>query len=108
MAESEEAGRELYVGHGADVPTGSSVQVAIRPEKVMLSLNEPDVVRNVTKGIVRDIAYLGDVSIYHVSGKIVLATMPNLVRLAERTVTWDDEVYLYWQKTASFWSREVK
>lgn len=100
VVESDEAGRELYVGHGADVPTGSQVQVAIRPEKVMISVTEPDVARNVTKGIVRDIAYLGDVSIYHVelnSGKVVLATMPNLVRLAERNVTWDDEVYLYWR-----------
>jgi putrescine transport system ATP-binding protein len=66
----------------------------------MISTTSPEHKRNATKGIVKDIGYLGDVSIYHVeleSGKIVLATQPNLVRLAERPVTWDDEVYLFWR-----------
>ena len=48
----------------------------------------------------REIGYLGDISIYHVqleSGKIVQASMPNLLRLSERDVKWDDEVYLYWR-----------
>jgi putrescine transport system ATP-binding protein len=100
LVESEEAGCELYVSHSADVPVGSHVKVAIRPEKVMISTSSPEQKRNSTKGIVKDIGYLGDVSIYHVeldSGKIVLATQPNLVRLAERPVTWEDEVYLYWR-----------
>jgi putrescine transport system ATP-binding protein len=100
LVESEEAGGELYVSHSGDAPVGAQVKVAIRPEKVMISPTRPDQRRNVTKGIVRDIGYLGDVSIYHVeleSGKIVLATQPNLVRLAERAVTWDDEVYLFWR-----------
>jgi putrescine transport system ATP-binding protein len=100
LVESEEAGCELYVSHSADAPVGSHVKVAIRPEKVMMATIPPEQKRNATKGIVKDIGYLGDVSIYHVeleSGKIVLATQPNLVRLAERTVTWDDEVYLLWR-----------
>lgn len=100
LVESLEMGGELRVTPAADAPVGSQVKVAIRPEKVLLSLEAPAEKRNVTKGIVRDIAYLGDVSIYHVeleSGKIVLATQPNLVRLAERPVTWDDKVYLSWR-----------
>ena len=100
LVESEEAGSELYVSHSADAPMGSQVKVAVRPEKVMIAATSPEQRRNTTKGIVKDIGYLGDVSIYHVelkSGKIVLATQPNLVRLAERPVTWDDEVYLFWR-----------
>jgi len=100
LVDSEEAGCELYVSHSADTPVGSQVKVAIRPEKLMISTTSPEHKRNATKGIVKDIGYLGDVSIYHVeleSGKIVLATQPNLVRLAERPVTWDDEVYLFWR-----------
>ena len=100
LVDSEEAGCELYVSHSADTPLGSQVKVAIRPEKIMISTTSPEHKRNATKGIVKDIGYLGDVSIYHVeleSGKIVLATQPNLVRLAERPVTWDDEVYLFWR-----------
>lgn len=100
LVESEEAGCELYVSHSADAPLGAQVKVAIRPEKIMIGTAPPNQKRNVTKGIVRDIGYLGDVSIYHVeleSGKIVLATQPNLVRLAERPVTWDDQVTLFWR-----------
>lgn len=100
LVESEEAGCDLYVSHSADAPLGAQVKVAIRPEKMMIGNSSPAQKRNVAKGIVRDIGYLGDVSIYHVelgSGKIVLATQPNLVRLAERPVTWDDEVVLSWR-----------
>jgi putrescine transport system ATP-binding protein len=100
LVESEEASCELYVSHAGDAPLGSQVKVAIRPEKIMITTIEPEQKRNTTKGIVKDIGYLGDVSIYHVelsSGKIVLATQPNIVRLAERPVTWDDEVYLFWR-----------
>jgi putrescine transport system ATP-binding protein len=100
LVDSEEAGGELYVSHSPDAPVGSQVKVAIRPEKIMISTVAPKETRNVTKGVVRDIAYLGDVSIYHVeleSEKVILATQPNLVRLAERPVTWDDEVYLFWR-----------
>jgi putrescine transport system ATP-binding protein len=100
LIESEEAGCELYVSHSTNAAVGSQVKVGIRPEKVMISTTRPEHKRNATKGVVKDIGYLGDVSIYHVelaSGKIVLATQPNLVRLAERAVTWEDEVYLFWR-----------
>ncbi len=100
LVDSGEADCELYVSHSADAPVGAHVKVAIRPEKVMIATSPPAQKRNATKGIVKDIGYLGDVSIYHVelvSGKIVLATQPNLVRLAERPVTWEDEVYLFWR-----------
>lgn len=100
LVRSEEAACDLYVSHAALAPMGAQVSVAIRPEKVMISPQKPEMMRNCTSGIVKDIGYLGDVSIYHVqlaSGKIVLATQPNLVRLAERPVKWDDEVYLSWR-----------
>jgi putrescine transport system ATP-binding protein len=100
LVDSPEIGGELYVTHAVEAPVGSYVKVAIRPEKVMMTTSAPSSKRNMTKGIVKDIGYLGDVSIYHVelqSGKIVLATQPNLVRLAERPVTWEDQVYLSWR-----------
>ena len=101
VIESSESGCELYVTHAASMPVGSNVTVALRPEKVMISTTyNPKLSRNYTKGIVREIAYLGDISIYHVqleSGKIVQASLPNLLRLSERDVKWDDEVYLFWR-----------
>jgi putrescine transport system ATP-binding protein len=104
LVRSQEADCDLYISHAASVPLGAQVSVAIRPEKIMISTRanskDPSKNWNSTSGIVKDIGYLGDVSIYHValkSGKVVLATQPNLVRLAERPVQWDDKVYLSWR-----------
>ncbi|MCX7338673.1 MAG: ABC transporter ATP-binding protein [Alphaproteobacteria bacterium] len=100
LIESHEAGCFLYVTHAAAMPVGSQVAVAIRPEKVMLSQTPPVGNRNCTKGVVKEIAYLGDMSIYYVqleSGKVAQAALPNLLRLSERGVKWDDEIYLFWR-----------
>ena len=97
---SDEAGCELYMSHSSSAPLGAQVAVAIRPEKVIISKEPIPLGRNSTCGIVNEIAYLGDVSIYHVklaSGKKVLATLTNQFRLAERPINWDDEVYLSWR-----------
>lgn len=100
LIDSEEACCNLYVTDSAAIPLGSHVAVAIRPEKVMISTTPLAGNRNTAKGIVREIAYLGDISIYYVqlsSGKIVQAARPNLLRFSEREVKWEDEVYLFWR-----------
>jgi putrescine transport system ATP-binding protein len=100
LIHSPDAGCDLYVSHSAAVPPGAQVSVAIRPEKVHLSLEPFKGNRNTTKGIVREIAYLGDVSVYYIqlpSQMNVLATVTNQVRLAERPINWNDEVYLSWR-----------
>ena len=92
--------KNLYISHSASVPVGAQISVAIRPEKIMLTTERPQSDFNWTKGIVEDIAYLGDVSIYHVklkSGMVVLATVANIVRAAERPIQWEDAVFLYWK-----------
>jgi len=100
LIDSQAAGCQLYVTHSAAVPVGAQVAVAVRPEKVMISAAKPSGNRNYTRGIVREIAYLGDMSIYYVelpSGKTIQAALPNLLRLSERDVKWEDEIYLYWR-----------
>ena len=100
LVTSDQSGCDLYVSHSASAPVGSQVHVAIRPEKIFVTTENPKMSRNSTKGIVQEIGYLGDVSIYHVlleSGKIILATIPNQARQAEHPVSWDDEVYLFWK-----------
>lgn len=92
--------KNLYVSHSASVPVGAQISVAIRPEKVMLTDIQPKDEYNWTSGVVKDIVYLGDVSIYHVklrSGTVIFATVANLVRAAERPIQWEDEVFLHWQ-----------
>jgi putrescine transport system ATP-binding protein len=98
---SGELGMELTISHSGAVPQGSNIAIAVRPEKVMISKELPKgVTLNILRGMVKEIGYLGDVSIYHVeveSGKIIIATLPNLTREQERPVSWEDKVYLYWR-----------
>ncbi|MBR4877053.1 MAG: polyamine ABC transporter ATP-binding protein [Rhodocyclaceae bacterium] len=79
---------------------GLPVTIAVRPEKLHLTPEPPPAERiNSVTGIVTEIAYLGDVSIYHVklhSGKIVLATLPNTTRSRSGAPTWGDTVHLGW------------
>ena len=105
LIRSEDAGCDLYINHAVSVPSGATVAVAVRPEKIALSKEPPPNAdgRNLATGTVREIAYLGDVSIYLVelaSGKTVRVTAPNLVRRAEMPITWDDQVYLTWRPFA--------
>lgn len=93
-------GITLRVTDSQILPLGTRVAVAIRPEKVKISLQEPkNKNANCVKGFVKEIAYLGDMSVYYVevpSGDVMQAALPNLLRLSERDVKWDDEVYLTW------------
>ena len=100
IVESTDAQCDLVVSHAASAPLGSQVSVAIRPEKIMLSKVSPGTNHNCTKGIVKEIAYLGDMSIYYIqlsSGRIVQAALSNMWRLNERDIQWEEEVFLYWR-----------
>ena len=102
--QSEEAGSSLYIGHGISCVPGAQVAVAIRPEKMVITHEPPESEENRLTGTIREIAYMGDLSIYLVeldTGKTVKVTMPNLVRSAEQPLTWDDQVYLTWHDTAA-------
>jgi putrescine transport system ATP-binding protein len=92
---------DIFVNHAADVPCGAHVSVALRPEKITISKKKPQTKYNVATGIVQDIAYLGDVSIYLIeledTDKIVEAMLPNLMRSATQEITWEDKVYLTWE-----------
>jgi putrescine transport system ATP-binding protein len=70
----------------------------------MVSLLKPAYPRNWTQGVIKEIAYLGDISIYYVllnSGKMMVATLPNLLRLEDRNFKWEDTVYLFWRSENS-------
>ncbi|MBQ9335104.1 MAG: polyamine ABC transporter ATP-binding protein [Alphaproteobacteria bacterium] len=104
LIETPEIECRCHATHTGTLPLGSNVTLAIRPEKIMISSTRPEQAYNWTKGIVQEIAYLGDVSIYYVkldSGKMVLATLPNLLRLTDRSFQWEDTVYLFWRSENS-------
>ncbi|MEW5423620.1 ABC transporter ATP-binding protein [Amorphus sp. 3PC139-8] len=77
---------------------------AIRPEKLRILRERPaEASVNAVEGEVWDIAYLGDVSIYNVKlddGTIMRATVANTTRLVERPITWEDRVWLEWDRNA--------
>ena len=42
---------------------------------------------------------MGDMSVFNVklpTGRMVTVTRPNLIRRADDTLTWDDQVWLHW------------
>jgi putrescine transport system ATP-binding protein len=101
--ETDDLEAPIYVDHGVSSAPGATVWAAIRPEKIQISREKPTESDNWGSGIVRDIAYMGDVSVYLIrldSGKIVRVTQPNVYRHAEDRVTWDERVYVHWHATS--------
>jgi len=84
-------------------PLGTPVTVAIRPEKMRLCpAYDPNGVNQI-KGVVEDIAYLGDVSIYRIrvgEGKLVEMTLTNIQPRTEQALTWEQEVAIEWSPTS--------
>jgi len=82
---------------------GDTVWLALRPEKLRLTLEQHAATENSVSGMVRDIAYLGDLSIYKVAldnGFVMEAASANLTRMIERPISWDDRVWLTWDAAA--------
>ena len=85
---------------------GDTVWYAIRPEKVRIAQGQPEgSVTNQIGGIVWDIAYLGDVSIFHAKvgeddHDILRATKANISRMVENPITWDENVVLTFDRDA--------
>lgn len=90
----------LRINHGLSIAEGLPLMIAVRPEKMHLSLVQPLEEANWLAGVVDEIAYLGGLSIYHVrlaSGKRILATLPNVDRQRKGAPTWGDTVFLRWE-----------
>ncbi len=97
---SPEMGGEIVVATGGTVAKGASVTVMVRPEKIqVMAEGSADPGFNSAEGVVKEIAYLGDVSVYHVelpSGKRVQFTRANLLHTADDPLTWEDRVRFQW------------
>ena len=83
---------------------GATVWTAIRPEKISiarepLTAQHPGSADNLVRGTVREIAYMGDMSIYLVqidSGRMMRVTLPNITRGTERPIAREERVWLSW------------
>ena len=89
----------------ADARPGGTVWVALRPEKVRIAREPPArPEENCVAGTVGNIGYLGDLSIYEVrldGGFLMKAAVANVTRLTERSIGWDDRVWLSWAPEAA-------
>ena len=101
-------GTTVAVAADLSVETGARVTVMVRPEKIQCEIAArgksagpgPDSDNvNVLTGVVRDVAYLGDLSVYHVEsdgGLRLQVAMANRHHRAQRVITWDDTLRLSW------------
>lgn len=90
---------DIVVSQAGNMMTGAMVSVMVRPEKMNMTREAPEDGINSGRGIVRDIAYLGDISIYHIkldTGLVVQVSQTNRRHTAETRITWDDSVWVAW------------
>ncbi|CAM3097833.1 putrescine ABC transporter ATP-binding subunit PotG [Vibrio rarus] len=88
----------ITINHGISGAPGIPVMIAVRPEKMTLCEHTYQG-SNTCSGVVKDIAYMGNQSIYHVrldSGKMVTATLQNTSRVRKGMPTWEQRVNLCW------------
>ena len=105
---SAELGADIHVDHGVDCAPDQILWWAIRPEKIMLSRDKPgdDLApdgANRVHGVVEDIAYLGDMTIYQVrldNGKYLRASKANMLRGDSEAISWDEPVWASWSGSA--------
>ena len=98
---------EFFIDYGMSIKEGNKVWVAVRPEKMRLSKEPPTAKKaNQIKGMVQDIGYLGDISIYRIklaSDRVIDVTVPNQIRPKDgkHVAYWEDEVYLDWDAASA-------
>jgi putrescine transport system ATP-binding protein len=92
--------RKIAMKHAQPLPEGTPVSLAIRPEKLDVLEALPDSAQNWVRGRVIEMAYQGDVSVYHVqvdgSAQVLRVQETHWQRLAHPHYEWDDELYLVW------------
>jgi len=86
---------------GDGVSVGDDICIALRPEKIFISRDQPeeDGATSV-RGVVDDFGYLGNLSRYRIhleTGRLIQVSRQNRRRSAKRFVEWEDQVWVSWQ-----------
>jgi putrescine transport system ATP-binding protein len=91
-------GLAIQTVNPGEAQAGNTVAFAIRPEKIRVSSKPPaQNTVNAVVGEVYDIAYLGDMTVYHVrldNGQIVRASTLNSARVTEDPLSWNDRAWI--------------
>jgi ABC-type Fe3+/spermidine/putrescine transport system ATPase subunit len=97
----------VHVPHSVAGKSMSQAWVAIRPEKMTLhkdseappQVPESRASHNVARGEIKEISYLGDISIYHVlltNGRLIRISRPNRSRWDQDNFSWGEKVWISW------------
>ncbi len=87
----------VHVEQHGPLIAGAPVSVMLRPEKIAVTKTRPDTDHNLMSGTVKEIAYLGDMSIYHVeieTGERLEVSLTNARHNLEERPSWEDKVWL--------------
>ncbi|SMH39560.1 ABC transporter ATP-binding protein [Mesorhizobium australicum] len=91
------SGAQINVENAGEAKAGDEVTFAIRPEKIKVSSRRPEGAANAMEGEIYDLAYLGDMTVYHVrlaDGQVVKASALNSARVTEDPLTWNDKAWI--------------
>jgi putrescine transport system ATP-binding protein len=90
----------IVVRHESTLAPGTPCAVALRPEKLHITRDDPGPsAPNRIRGVVAEIAYLGASCIYRIrteSGRMVQVTEPNQARDLALHHQWDEVVWVAW------------
>lgn len=104
-AKLEDSATEIRTRHSQALAPGSRCTIGVRPEKLLISTEAPTAPGlTVTRGVVEDLAYYGNRSLYRVRtqhGRVIQVSAQNYQRSAELLLEWDDEVFLSWDSSCS-------
>jgi putrescine transport system ATP-binding protein len=93
----------VWVDHGMSAPPGALLWVAIRPEKISLQRERPAEPDNWSQGVIREVAYMGDVSVFLIelqSGRMIRATQANNSRKPEERFHGNESIYVSWDASS--------
>lgn len=105
LVETESCGKltaPQLIGDQSPVDVGEEVMLAVRPEKIVIS-KEPSE-SDIVSGEVWDLGYYGNHTTYRVKcedGKVIQVSSQNQTRAAERTIEWEQKVYLSWASNST-------
>jgi spermidine/putrescine transport system ATP-binding protein len=109
LVRAPELAAPVYLDHGVTGAKGSTVWVALRPEKIEMHKRNGDATpfkmedapegTNVVPGVIKDIVYLGSETNYEIEiagGRRIKTFRSNLTRYDQEDFTWDEPVWLAW------------
>ena len=99
-------GLRHYVGHGITGNEGMRVSVAVRPEKIHLTRQEPTLDLtggnyNRARGRVKNLSYFGSFTVYQLElegGRLLKVSQNNTQRHRHDELTWGDEAWAHWSR----------